>query len=89
MNILEYKKSSKVCFRDLECGDLFVLNDRAYMKVSNVMVSQNVKEFITLYYKCNNSYDFGVNLETGEPREIAGGTFVEPLGEVKIKKDVG
>lgn len=89
MNILEYKRSSKVRFSDLECGDLFVFNDRVYMKVSNVMISQDGKEFITLYYKCNNSYDFGVNLETGEPAEIARGTWVEPLGEVKIKKDVG
>lgn len=89
MNILEYKRSSKVCFSDLECGDLFVLNDRVYMKVSNVMISQDGKKFITLYYNCNNSYDFCVNLETGEAREIAGGTLVEPLGEVKIKKDVG
>ena len=89
MNILEYKRSSKVCFSDLECGDLFVLNDRVYMKVSNVMVSQDGKKFITLYYNCNKSYDFCVNLETGETREIAGGTLVEPLSEVKIKKDVG
>lgn len=87
MNILDYKRSNRVCFSDLECGDLFVLNDRVYMKVSNVMVSQNGKEFITLYYKCNNSYDFGVNLETGESREIARGTWVEPLNEVKIKKE--
>ena len=87
MNILKYKRSSKVCFDNLEYGDVFIFDDRVYMKVSNVMISQNKKEFITLYYNCNNSYDFGVNLETGEPREIAGGTWVEPLGEINIKKD--
>lgn len=89
MNILTYKRSNKVYFDSLENGDVFIYDNKIYMKVGNVMVSQDGKEFLTLCYNCNNSYDFSVNLETGEPREIAGGTFVEPLGEVKIKKDVG
>lgn len=87
MNILTYKRSNKVYFDSLENGDVFIYDNKTYMKVGNVMLSQDGKEFITLYYKCNNSYDFGVNLETGEPREITGGTWVEPLGEINIKKD--
>lgn len=87
MNILSYKRNHKVYFDNLAYGDVFILNDKAYMKVNNVMISQDGKKFMTLCYDGNNSYDFCVNLETGEPMEIAGGTWVEPLDEVKIKKD--
>ena len=86
MNILSYKRSNKVYFDNLECGDVFIFKDKVYMKVNNEMLLQDKKTFSPLYYY-NNSYDFCVNLETGESMEIAGGTLVEPLGEVKIKKD--
>ena len=87
MNILSYKRSNKVCFDNLANGDVFIFNNRVYMKVNNVMISQNEKKLMTLCYDGNNTYDFCVNLETGEPMEIAGGTLVEPLGEINIKKD--
>ena len=87
MNILSYKRNHKVYFDNLANGDVFILKDKVYMKVSNVMISQDGKKFMTLYYDCNNSYDFCVNLETGEPMEISGGCYVEPLDEVKIRKE--
>lgn len=87
MNILSYKRSNKVCFDNLANGDVFIFNNRVYMKVNNVMISQDEKKLMTLCYDGNNTYDFCVNLETGEPMEIAGGTLVEPLGEVEIRKD--
>ena len=87
MNILSYKRSNKVYFDNLANGDVFIFDNKVYMKVINKMLKQDGKNSTILYYDCNNSYDFGVNLETGEPREIAGGTWVEPLSEINIKKD--
>lgn len=87
MNILSYKRNNKVYFDNLANGDIFILNDKVYMKVGNKMLSQDEEKLMTLYYNYNHSHDFGVNLETGEPREITGGTWVEPLGEINIKKD--
>ena len=87
MNILTYKRSNKVCFDSLENGDVFIYDNKIYMKASNKMRSQDGGSLITIYCSVNISYDFGVNLETGEPREITGGTWVEPLGEVKIRKE--
>lgn len=87
MNILSYKRSNKVCFDNLANGDVFIFNNRVYMKVSNKMLNQDGEKFTILYYDINKSYDFCVNLETGEPMEIAMGTLVEPLGVVEIKKD--
>ena len=87
MNTLSYKRSNKVYFDNLANGDVFILNDKIYMKVGNEILSQDKEKLMTLYYNGNHSHDFCVNLETGEPMEIAGGTLVEPLGEVKIKKE--
>ena len=87
MNTLSYKRSNKVYFDDLANGDIFILNDKVYMKVSNKMLNQDREKFTILYYDINKSYDFCVNLETGEAMEIAGGTLIEPLGEVEIKKE--
>ena len=87
MNILSYKRNNKVCFDNLANGDVFILNNKVYMKVRSKILLQDEKNFSILYYDGNNNYDFCVNLETGEPMEIAGGTWVEPLGEINIKKD--
>ena len=89
MNTLSYKRNNKAYFDSLVNGDIFVLNDKVYMKVGDEILSQDKKKIMTLYYGDNNNHDFCVNLETGEAREIAGGTLVEPLSEVEIKKDVG
>lgn len=87
MNILSYKRNHKVYFDNLANGDVFIFDDKAYMKVSSKMLKQDGENSTILYYDCNNSYDFCVNLETGEPREITMGTWVEPLSEINIKKD--
>ena len=87
MNILSYKRNNKVNFDNLANGDVFILNNKVYMKVSNKMLNQDGEKFTILYYDLNKSYDFCVNLETGEPMEIAGGTLVEPLDEIEIRKD--
>ena len=87
MNILSYKRSNKVYFDNLANGDVFIFDNKVYMKVRSKILLQDEKNFSILYYDGNNNYDFCVNLETGEPMEIAGGTWVEPLSEVEIKKD--
>ena len=87
MNILSYKRNNKVCFDNLANGDVFILNNKVYMKVRSKILLQDEKNFSILYYDGNNNYDFCVILETGEPMEIYMSTLVEPLGEVKIKKD--
>lgn len=88
MNILDYKRSNRVCFDNLVYGDLFILNDKVYMKVKSE-IRNNLKEksVTQIYYNINCMDDFCVDLETGEPMTISGGRYVEPLGEVKIKKD--
>ena len=86
MNFLTYKRRNKVYFDNLANGDVFIFKNKVYMKVGNKMVSQDEEILITLYYDLNKSYDFCVNLETGEPREITMGTLVEPLDVVEIKK---
>lgn len=87
MNILNYKRNPRVYFDNLAIGDVFVFKYKVYMKVSNLMISQDEKKLITLRCDGNNIYDFCVNLETGELREITMGTLVEPLGVVEIRKD--
>lgn len=87
MNILSYKRSNKVYFDNLANGDVFIFDNKVYMKVKSKILLQDEEKFSILYYDGNNNHDFCVNLETGEAMEIAGGTLVEPLWEVKIKKD--